>query len=209
MARILIDTSLQPECEMRFDAYYDDFASIVRRCEEIQHAVMSASQSVATCSRHDESHSVADMGWIPPLYFVALKCRSHSLRLRAIKLLRYNVHKEGMWDAEVAANVAQEVMDLEERDVQHPLNEEEDAWSNLEPHSAQMLPLIPEKQRLCVNVVLPDDPRKSVRLICARRYRDGSSTMFEIEVSCRRWRDRQDSYMNTVVSVPAIYDVLC
>ncbi|KAF2649003.1 hypothetical protein K491DRAFT_611634 [Lophiostoma macrostomum CBS 122681] len=192
MTGILIETSLQPECELRFDAYYDDFASIVRRCEDMQHAIMSADQQMPGCSRHQKSHTVADMGWIPPLYFVALKCRSYSLRRRAIELLRYSVHKEGMWDAEVAANVAQEVMDLEERGIRQCFDNRVDTAScGSASQPADTLPPIPERQRLCVKVVLPDDPWNNVRLICTRRYRDGSSKTFErvFDVSIRRWRD--------------------
>ncbi|KAI6782956.1 uncharacterized protein J7T54_002116 [Emericellopsis cladophorae] len=58
----------------------------------------------------------AEMGVVPPLFVVATKCREGILRRKAIELLRSSPRREGMWDSELAARVAQLVMDLEEAD---------------------------------------------------------------------------------------------
>ena len=202
MSSILIDTCLQPESEMRFDAYLDDFTSLVEICEEIQNAILSTDGAIDTYRRRDDSHSVANMGWIPPLYFVALKCRARSLRLRAIKMLRISLHKEGIWDAEVAATVAEEVMRLEEQGPDGASDTSDDGSSNDDsvPRYDTVEPPIPERQRLCFKVILPDDPWNNVRLICARRYRDGTSIVFErvFDVSSKTWRNSSDLDDNKV-----------
>ena len=57
----------------------------------------------------------ADLGIVPPLFVVATKCRDPYLRRKAIQLLRSSARREGMWDSELSARIAQWVMQIEER----------------------------------------------------------------------------------------------
>ena len=60
--------------------------------------------------------SIADIGPIPPLYYVVIHCQDHEVRQQGIELLEYLMHKEGLWDAEIAVRVALRVLELD-RDV--------------------------------------------------------------------------------------------
>lgn len=55
-----------------------------------------------------------DLGVIQPLYFTALRCRSSSLRWRAISLLRCAPLREGIWGAAMTARMAQRIVEIEE-----------------------------------------------------------------------------------------------
>ncbi|KAL9090666.1 MAG: hypothetical protein Q9165_005154 [Trypethelium subeluteriae] len=58
--------------------------------------------------------AVAEMGWIPPLYYTAIKCRVPHLRRRALALLGSSLHREGIWVAGIVGPVARRVMEMEE-----------------------------------------------------------------------------------------------
>jgi hypothetical protein len=53
------------------------------------------------------------MSVIQPLYFTTLKCRNRDTRYRAIELFR-KCGKEGVWEGNVMARVAEYVVDQEE-----------------------------------------------------------------------------------------------
>ena len=50
-----------------------------------------------------------------PLFFVAVRCRHKILRRKAIELLRLTRRLEGLWDSHFLAQVAENVMEIEER----------------------------------------------------------------------------------------------
>ncbi|KAG6002378.1 hypothetical protein E4U21_003138 [Claviceps maximensis] len=90
----------------------------------------------------------ADLGIVPPLYVVATKCREPRLRRQAIQLLRSSARREGMWDSELAANIGQWVMHIEE------------SYNPLSPPSSDDMPpacpptkFIPEERRVMVKTV--------------------------------------------------------
>ncbi|KAH0495309.1 hypothetical protein TgHK011_008871 [Trichoderma gracile] len=96
----------------------------------------------------------ADLGIVPPLFVVATKCREPTVRREAIQLLRSSARREGMWDSELAANIAQWIMEIEES---------EDPFPELMQHggsgggAAQAVALpsraIPEEKRVMVKSV--------------------------------------------------------
>lgn len=55
-----------------------------------------------------------EMGVIPSLYYTAMKCRVSHLRRRALNLLHRAPRREGLWNAHVAARVAESIMKWEE-----------------------------------------------------------------------------------------------
>jgi hypothetical protein len=96
-----------------------------------------------------------DMGYIPPLYYLALKCRVPRLRRRAIELIISTPHKEGIWDGEVAAYVARQVMETEEE--------------SLIGVETNAVPLDPCKNRINqVTVLLPNGVGEAATLVCER-----------------------------------------
>ncbi|UNI18989.1 hypothetical protein JDV02_005214 [Purpureocillium takamizusanense] len=91
-------------------------------------------------SRHIKPSFSADMGIVPPLFVVATKCREPRVRRQAILLLRSSARREGMWDSELAANIGQWVMEVEEFDEMMP------------PGTMPTRP-IPEEKRVMVKTV--------------------------------------------------------
>ena len=57
--------------------------------------------------------SIADIGPVPPLYYVVIYCQDHEVRQKGVELLEYLMHKEGLWDAEIAVRVARRVLELD------------------------------------------------------------------------------------------------
>ena len=55
-----------------------------------------------------------DMGIIEALFWTAIKCRRHSIRHRAIEVLRKVRWQEGVWNAEMMAAVAERFVKIEE-----------------------------------------------------------------------------------------------
>ncbi|ETI29084.1 hypothetical protein G647_01537 [Cladophialophora carrionii CBS 160.54] len=101
------------------EACYDDFTSAF---------TFILSEIVAVYRRASEFHNrpftndvrltgfsfTLDVGTIPLLSYVALKCRVPWLRRQAIAILLAAPHREGIWDGVVIAHNAERVMILEE-----------------------------------------------------------------------------------------------
>ncbi|KAL4942595.1 hypothetical protein BDV06DRAFT_191795 [Aspergillus oleicola] len=64
----------------------------------------------------DMSHTIIDIGWMIPLFHVAVKCRVRRIRRAAIQLLESTNHREGIWDAKITACVVRRVVEIEEGD---------------------------------------------------------------------------------------------
>ncbi|KND93743.1 Sterol regulatory element-binding protein ECM22 [Tolypocladium ophioglossoides CBS 100239] len=130
------------DTEVQFDAFLPHFKGIVdlgwevvsadeRRAaaEQCPHPAMCQHQHSApkgTCTAgtvptpHMRPSFSADLGIVPPLFVVATKCREPRVRRQAIQLLRSSARREGMWDSELAANIGQWIMQVEEFDEQAP-----------------------------------------------------------------------------------------
>lgn len=61
------------------------------------------------------STSIADMGWIAPLYFTAMNGPTPKIRREAIRILHASPHREGIFDAILVAAVAERVLEIEEK----------------------------------------------------------------------------------------------
>ncbi|KAJ5778323.1 hypothetical protein N7520_001569 [Penicillium odoratum] len=55
-----------------------------------------------------------ESGFIPPVYYTALKCRIPRIRRQAIRILRAAPHREGVWNGPLLAHILDEVVQLEE-----------------------------------------------------------------------------------------------
>jgi hypothetical protein len=149
---------------------------------------------------HDigESKATMDMGWIPALYFVAIKCRIHRVRLQAIKLLESTrpLHKEGIWDADIATCVARKVMEIEEGSFYKDMHVDDDFEFSSPPGERDfLLPVLPDAYRVTeVQVLLPDDPQGKVVLSCRRRQDSGDLVvlMNEYDMVSQLWINRKE-----------------
>jgi hypothetical protein len=72
------------------------------------------STSLARSKRENKIVFNLNMGLIVPLYFVAGKCRMHSVRRKAIELLRVRERQEGVSNSFMAAKVAERLVEIEE-----------------------------------------------------------------------------------------------
>ncbi|KAK8128846.1 hypothetical protein PG984_009954 [Apiospora sp. TS-2023a] len=117
MAQIMASVCLvdDEKREAVYDAHTANFLAIVRHSSELRRLIRYEVHYNPLVSYTSKiSQSTADMGWIPPLYYTALKCRVRRVRLHALRFLGFKPHKEGIWDSELTAIVAREVIRLEE-----------------------------------------------------------------------------------------------
>lgn len=103
-------------------------------------SAQSASRAGKLSTRQIKPSFSADMGIVPPLFVVATKCREPWTRRQAIQLLRSSARREGMWDSELAANIGEWIMQVEEHDDQDS------------PGTVPTRP-IPEERRIMVKTV--------------------------------------------------------
>ncbi|KAK5695617.1 hypothetical protein LTR17_024544 [Elasticomyces elasticus] len=95
------------------DSYLDnfmaDFEAGVTLGEEIQRNAAAIEQR-----RTNQPSFLFDMELVSPLYYIAIKCRDPNIRRRAIALLRQTRRREGLWDSNMAAAIAERIAALEE-----------------------------------------------------------------------------------------------
>jgi len=177
VARITLATCLRLDGEMAYDSHTQDFRAIMLNSWQLGEIVFH--DAPGTKFAHDPSVPpiVADMGWITPLYFTAIKCREREVRLEAIRFLSHGDCKEGIWDAALAAQVATQVMVIEE---QGPGVDPESATSTpskesrAEAADESRLPP-PEANRVFdVEVILPEGPTGVLGVLCKRRKDEGA-----------------------------------
>jgi hypothetical protein len=138
------------------------YRSIVAQCRHLYKLAFGPSvfQSTWPDGREsppdpDNARAIAEMGWIPPLYHVAVYARDLDVRREAVQLLRFAPHREGIWDSSLAAAVAERILDVERR-------------ANDDLHDASLTPdrvrEQPQQPQQCVFVVkdvqvqLPEGP---------------------------------------------------
>lgn len=110
MASILVSAGVFSP-ETIFDAFEDDFRRIVALASRVVFTTESRSSQDA-----DAPLPAFDTGIMPPLYFVASRCRHPLIRRQALDLLRRSPSQQGIWHRGILANIAECIMNLEERD---------------------------------------------------------------------------------------------
>jgi hypothetical protein len=176
MADIMIDTCLWSTSQLIYDSHLPDFVSIINQSIGIWKIIMTTHVSrVSPGLRTDISDATADVGWVTPLYFTALKCRNHRVRAQAIRLLRSVPHKEGMWDATMAASIAILVMEIEEKDFCKGIEVDEGfSTGDMLQEEGLSLPALPEANRFHeVEVALPDNEEEKVIVTSKRKLKNG------------------------------------
>lgn len=173
MATIMAATCLAPRDEMAFDAHCGHFASLVADATEFLTVVRAIHSSTApNLQPYARSAELfifnADIGWTPPLYYTAIHCRSRSVRVQAMALLRTLPSKEGIWDSQFAASVAYEVMCIEEGDHDQAAATEDISW-DIQQYAQEnpSTPVLPASRRVHdVQIILPDSAAEKAVLIC-------------------------------------------
>ncbi|KAL5353945.1 hypothetical protein ACLOAV_000030 [Pseudogymnoascus australis] len=114
MSTIILAASLHPRDELIYDAHTVAFESMIRLITGVWEAILSSHAPLGDDELPDPPGFTADMGFIPPLFFVVLKCRVGSVRREALELLGGAPHREGLWDGVMAGGVGRRVMEIEE-----------------------------------------------------------------------------------------------
>ena len=195
MAEIMLETCLCSDDESIYDLHTDKFVSIIARSVDNRRIRPSTSQFRALPGV-DMSRSIIDFGWIPPLYYTALKCRIHRVRLQAIRLLESASHREGIWDSKIVARIARKVMEVEERDFYKDFNIADDFALCSHPEERDLLlPILPELYRLYdVKIILFDEPMDKVLLSCRQKRSNG-----DWEILSREYHIQSHCWMDAVI----------
>ncbi|EXJ76016.1 uncharacterized protein A1O5_00524 [Cladophialophora psammophila CBS 110553] len=115
MADIMVDTMLSTS-ERCFDEFTSAFTSIITKTIALYHNTSDTPcRQLCNDARVSGFSFTVDLGTIPPLLYVALKCRVPWLRRQAIALLLAAPHREGFWDGVIVAHNAHTVMAMEEK----------------------------------------------------------------------------------------------
>lgn len=196
LAKVMVATCLHPDDELVYDSSTADFTLLLEHLAGLkpEDSVISH-RGAAPGVFMDMSHSIMDVGWIPPLFYTAVKCRVHRLRLHAISLLELSAHREGLWDSVTAACVARKVMNIEEREFYAELaivNDPFPTTSSARPVDL-MFPTIPRSYRLNeLEIVLSGAPMDRIELYCKRRLAGGErqrTLLSEFDVNLQKWMD--------------------
>ncbi|KAI0412273.1 hypothetical protein F5X98DRAFT_355368 [Xylaria grammica] len=198
MATLIIKTSTRPARESMYDLYTADFVSLIDQLVTIWKAHVARPawrpNPATTEMPRRISHSVGDKGWIPLLYFVAVKCRIHRIRLQAVRLMSQTLHKEGIWNSRLALVLAKEIIRVEEGDFYQGFDID-DRFSIIGIPTEQdiALPPLPDHCRLYnIHVGLPSHSMGILTLEYEKR-RDGVKNVdrgircYDLQV--RRWVD--------------------
>ncbi len=158
MTSIMASTCLRLTDETVFDLHTQDFADMITQAVELFRQSVDLLAPPGSTQPPNLSFTL-DMGYIPPLYYVGLKCRLPRLRRQAIDLLESMPHREGVWDGEVAAYVARQVIEMEEGECY-------DGHAEVDPAD---VPSVPGKKRINdVSVVLQNGVGETSTLVCER-----------------------------------------
>jgi hypothetical protein len=89
----------------KFEKHYDDFSRVVD---------LAAATLESTLLKKIATPFSFDAGFMPPLFFIATKCRDRNLRRRAVALIQLTGPREAAWDRAEVLAVARRVIELEE-----------------------------------------------------------------------------------------------
>jgi len=181
MGSVNVATCLRYGDEMAFDSYTTDFSSILEQAIDLWNKISYLLPVPPLLPPSDHLSFTVDMGFIPPLYFTALKCRVPQFRRLAINFLASAPHREGIWDGPVAAAIACRVMEIEEGNFYSDAGIEFSRVSPLSGTNPPSLhsddsPLVPDANRVnYVNVTLPEPGTGERVILICKRYRHGKN----------------------------------
>ncbi|KAL9471474.1 hypothetical protein ACSS6W_009415 [Trichoderma asperelloides] len=156
--------------EVQFDNFLPHFKEIVSlgwevvgddekraasdRCPDPQRCQQQHNHNRTPHTHNIKPSFSADLGIVTPLFVVATKCRDPVVRRESIRLLRSSARREGMWDSELAANIGQWIMELEEADAFPDTRHQHDDVKPQVAHADKpTTPAIPEEKRVMVQSV--------------------------------------------------------
>ena len=173
MAEIMAGTCLSTD-QLVFDKYESKFHEIVIRSKEI---TLERNPSVDPAEGNDSCpdpcrRAWPDVGWIPPLYYTALKCRLRDVRCQAVELMSLFRHSEIIWDLnmlEMASLVATEVIRMEESN-KFPVKDHQGYEEpRIRAPEAYRIPSLPRERRFdTVEMVRAGHVPECIQMVCKR-----------------------------------------
>jgi hypothetical protein len=107
VAKIWTSTALD-RSELAFDRHWDHFRIIRDFAAEL------VDSESAESGRRTRASFTFDMGFLPLLYFVVIKCRKLKLRTSALSLMvELAAEKEGLWDVDTMSVVGTRIIEIE------------------------------------------------------------------------------------------------
>lgn len=113
--QVFFDKTCDGPDEMEFDKYTLQFQEAVEHAEAYMQATLGASveNTENGLSERRSTFTVA-LDIVLPLFLTGARCRSPTIRRRALTMLKAYRRKEGIWDSSACANVCEKVIELEE-----------------------------------------------------------------------------------------------
>ncbi|KUJ10884.1 uncharacterized protein LY89DRAFT_596132 [Mollisia scopiformis] len=170
MATIMANTCLFPDDESVYDLHTDKFVCLLQHLLDLWIVTMDSPDNVVDPLPINlvNARSIMDIGWMAPLYYIAVKCRVHRIRLHAVRLLEVTYHREGIWDASITARVSRKVIELEEGDFYEKIETDDDFSLSSSPLPADFeVPTLPMSRRIQdIEMQLSGEPLEKVFLWC-------------------------------------------
>lgn len=187
MAKIIC-TSMFSTSELVYCDHTNDFLEIIRHSAEVWNHYAALQGTVSS------TRMTTEAGWIPPLYYTALKCRVPRIRSHAIKLLSSVAQKEGVWDSILAANVAEKVSMLETRHDFENVNCRADFALHEVPNLMDLdTETVLSESNLLSEVQVELSESSNMTLVCKKRQLTDTRCRFDGE----RWHDIYPVYQST------------
>ncbi|KAH7119642.1 hypothetical protein B0J11DRAFT_65408 [Dendryphion nanum] len=176
MTRIMITSAFCID-EMEYDHRIPEFVSILSESIEFVKQIESTSLDLHLS---ESSNSIGDIGWIPPLYLTALKCRNPQIRRQAIKILGSRSHKEGIWNSKTVTIAATKIVELEELNFYQGMDLGESLPWDASPidldHSWTTLPKFSRLHE--VEMIMPEGANRKLELTYKQELYEGGVKSF-------------------------------
>ena len=160
--------------EMFYDRYMSDFWYIMHEAERLFKAPEAASET-STSMFHPT------LGYLPPLFLVATKCRDDALRLRALAALHGCMRREKNWSSCMATIIARAVYDIESS---HPHPSSTSSANQMHSHG-----IVSEQDRVRLDQVDLDRANNCIHIYCRRFPFNPDSPL---ELVTKPWRPQID-----------------
>lgn len=192
MACIMVETCLWSSCESVYDQHTNHFIAILMHAIEAWKSFTDTSPEELLVHQGEVFKCTLDIGWTPPLYYTALKCRVHRIRLHAVRLIDSVSHKAGIWDTMLTTEAARKVLEIEEGDFYANFEKRDGFLLGSAPENQDMkLRMLPESCRVRdVQVALPDGPAGTLILTCTRKGPGDiqEAIVKEYDLVSQRWK---------------------
>ena len=113
VTRTLLLASCTPGKEMAYDSFLPQFQQCVALASDVAAAHERCYSASEPAGKANPTFT-PEVGILPVLYIIGVKCRHHAVRREALGILRRQQIREAVWDSVSAARIVERVIELEE-----------------------------------------------------------------------------------------------